>query len=185
MSEMTSHERFTRMFEHREADRIPVIDDPWDATIARWQREGMPEDVSYVDYFGLDKRYLIGVDNSPQYERRTVEETDEFVTTITEWGTTLKNWKMEASTPQFLDFTIVDRDSWAEAKARMVAQRRPHSVADAAKRTTSAGATKATGYRACSGPASTSPIPGSWAPSGCSSPSSRTRNGSPTCSTTS
>jgi uroporphyrinogen-III decarboxylase len=116
MSEMTSRERFTRMFEHREADRIPIIDHPWDATIARWQREGMPESVSYVDYFGLDKRYLIGVDNSPQYERRTVEETDEFVTTVTEWGTTLKNWKMEASTPQFLDFTIVDRNSWAEAK---------------------------------------------------------------------
>ena len=56
----------------------------------------------------------------PNIERRTVEETDEFVTTITEWGTTLKNWKMEASTPQFLDFTIVDRESWAEAKARMV-----------------------------------------------------------------
>jgi uroporphyrinogen decarboxylase len=117
---MTSHERFTRMFEHREADRIPVIDDPWDATIARWQREGMPEDISYVDYFGLDKRHLISVDNSPQYVRRIVDETDEYVTTITEWGTTLKNWKMEASTPQFLDFTIVDRESWAEAKARMV-----------------------------------------------------------------
>ena len=67
MKPMTSHERFTRMFEHREADCIPVIDDPWDATIARWQREGMPKDVSYVDYFGLDKRKLIAVDNSPQY----------------------------------------------------------------------------------------------------------------------
>ena len=117
---MTSHERFTRMFEHRDADRIPVIDDPWDATIARWQREGMPEDVSYVDYFGLDKRYLIGVDNSPQYPQRMIEETDEFITKITEWGTTLKRLEDEASTPQFLDFTIVDRESWAEAKARMV-----------------------------------------------------------------
>ncbi len=46
MQEMTSHERFKRMFEHREADRIPIIDDPWDATIERWQREWMPTDVS-------------------------------------------------------------------------------------------------------------------------------------------
>ena len=35
MTEMTSRERFARMFAHQEADRIPVIDGPWDATVAR------------------------------------------------------------------------------------------------------------------------------------------------------
>jgi hypothetical protein len=54
MHEMTTHERFTRMFAHREADRIPIIDDPWGATIERWQAEGLPRDVSYREYFGLD-----------------------------------------------------------------------------------------------------------------------------------
>ena len=54
MSEMTSHERFKRMFEHKDADRVPIIDDPWEVTIERWHREGMPKDVSFVDYFGLD-----------------------------------------------------------------------------------------------------------------------------------
>ncbi len=42
---MTSHERFTRMFEHREADRVPIQDGPGHATIERWRREGMPQDV--------------------------------------------------------------------------------------------------------------------------------------------
>ncbi|MFN8441702.1 MAG: uroporphyrinogen decarboxylase family protein [Caldilineaceae bacterium] len=119
MKEMTSHERFTRMFEHREADRIPIIDDPWDATIERWQREGMPQDVSFVDYFGLDHTAMIHVDNSPRYPRRTLEETDSYKTIISEWGVTQKTWKHAASTPQFLDFTIVDRDSWEKAKALM------------------------------------------------------------------
>ena len=35
MKEMTSHERFSRMFAHKEADRVPIIDSPWGATIER------------------------------------------------------------------------------------------------------------------------------------------------------
>ncbi len=38
MKTMTSHERFRRMFAHQDADRIPIIDSPWDATIERWQQ---------------------------------------------------------------------------------------------------------------------------------------------------
>jgi hypothetical protein len=48
MPEMTSRERYARIFAHQEADRVPVIDGPWDATIERWQREGMLKEVSYV-----------------------------------------------------------------------------------------------------------------------------------------
>ncbi len=107
------------MFDHREADRVPIVDSPWRATIERWQREGMPEDVSYVDYFDLDRIGHVGADSSPRFEERTIEETDEYRIHTTKWGATLKNWKHEASTPEFLDFTIVDRDSWEKAKERM------------------------------------------------------------------
>lgn len=119
MAAMTSRERFARMFAHQEADRIPIIDSPWDATIERWQQEGMPTDVSYVDYFDLDRVVTIGVDNSPQYEQRTLEETETYKIYTSQWGATLKTWQHAASTPQFLDFTIVDRASWAKAKARI------------------------------------------------------------------
>ena len=116
---MTSHERFTRMYEHRDADRVPVIDSPWGATIERWRREGMPENVSYVDYFGLDKVSGIYPDYSPRYEARILEETDEYRICTTGNGATLKEWKHAASTPEFLDFKIKDRESWAEASKRM------------------------------------------------------------------
>lgn len=119
MTELTSHDRFQRMFEHRDADRIPIIDDPWGATIERWQSEGMPKDVRYVDYFGLDKIAGIWADNSPRYEEKTLEETDEYRIYTSGWGATFKNWKHIASTPEFLDFTIVDPDSWRAAKERM------------------------------------------------------------------
>lgn len=119
MKPMTSHERYQRMFEHREADRVPVIDGPWGATIERWQREGMPADVDYVDFFGLDRISGIGVDVSPRYESKVIEETDAYAVVKTPYGVTMKNWKHAGGTPEFLDFTIVDRDSWREAKARM------------------------------------------------------------------
>lgn len=119
MKEMTTHERFTRMFEHREADRIPIIDEPWAGTIRRWQREGMPKGVDWRDYFGIDKVERIGVNITPRYEEKVLEETDDYIISTTPWGVTLKNFKMEDSTPEFLDFTITDPDRWAEAKKRM------------------------------------------------------------------
>lgn len=117
--QMTSHERFKRMFEHRDADRVPIIDSPWSTTIERWQSEGMPRDVSFVDFFDLDHVAGFGVDNSPRYESKVVEETDEYIIQTTGWGATLRNWKHATSTPEFLDFTVKDRESWEAAKARM------------------------------------------------------------------
>ena len=119
MAEMTSRERFARMYAHQEADRVPIIDSPWAATIERWRREGMPKDVSYVDFFGLDHVVSISVDNSPRYEERVLEDTDEYRVCTGKWGSTYKNWKHSASTPEFLGFKVTDRDSWLQAKKRM------------------------------------------------------------------
>ena len=116
---MTSRERFAQAYAHREADRIPVIDMPWMATIERWRREGMPKDADYIEFFGLDRRVHLHADNSPRYEEKVVEETDEYITRTTKWGVTCRNWKHAASTPEFLGFTIVDRPSWEAAKRRM------------------------------------------------------------------
>lgn len=120
MAVMTSHERFRRMYEHREADRVPILGGPWGTTIERWQREGMPKDVSFSDYFGLDQIVHLGGDISPRFESRMIEETDEYTIYKDSWGTTAKNWKHAASTPHWIARTIVDRPSWEMAKARMV-----------------------------------------------------------------
>ena len=119
MGEMTSCERFRRMFEHRQADRVPIQDSPWNATLERWRREGMPEGVDWRDYFGVDKVADIGVDNSFRFERRVLEETDEYLVEANQWGATVKNWKHVASTPLDLDFAIKDRGAWEKAKKRL------------------------------------------------------------------
>ncbi|MFZ5515045.1 MAG: uroporphyrinogen decarboxylase family protein [Candidatus Zhuqueibacterota bacterium] len=116
---LTSRERFQRMFEHRDADRVPIIDDPWNATIERWQNEGMPANAHYVEFFGLDYVADIYVDNSPGFEKKVIEETGDYVIYTTEWGATLKNWKHAASTPEFIDFTLKDRESWRKFRERI------------------------------------------------------------------
>jgi uroporphyrinogen decarboxylase len=120
METMTSHERIRRMFAHQDADRIPIIDDPWDATIERWRREGMPEKQSYVDYFGLDKFLKLKLtDNSPRFPTKTISDTPTDTTYISDWGVTMRQWKHAASTPEFLDHTIVSGDIWRKAKERI------------------------------------------------------------------
>ncbi|HSV74606.1 MAG TPA: uroporphyrinogen decarboxylase family protein [Chthonomonadales bacterium] len=120
---LTSRERFARMFEHRDADRIPIIDGPWEATVERWHSEGMPRDVSYVDYFGLDRVATVGVDTSPRYPSGKLEETDEYVVSRSPWGVTMRGWKHAGGVPEFLDFTIVDPVTWRAAKERMAPSR--------------------------------------------------------------
>ena len=119
MTKLTSRERFRRMFEHRDADRVPIIDSPWAGTIRRWQREGMPEGLPFWQFFDIDHVAVLGTDTSPRYPLRTVEETADYRIVTTRWGGKQKEWKQDDSTPEFLEFTIVDPDSWADAKRRM------------------------------------------------------------------
>jgi uroporphyrinogen decarboxylase len=119
MPQLTTRERFTRIFDHKEADRIPVMDDPWKATIERWHGEGLPAAVSFKDYFDLDQVDLIFLDNSPRYEKTVLEDTDTYQITTSDFGVTMRQWKHAESTPEFLKFTIVDPQSWKAAKPRI------------------------------------------------------------------
>jgi len=116
---MTTQERVSRMFAHRDADRVPITDDPWSSTLARWHKEGIPEGMDFRDYFGMDKFASVSVDNSPRYPETTLEDTDEYTVFTSNFGVTMKQWKNANSTPQFLDHTIVDFDSWRRAKERI------------------------------------------------------------------
>ncbi len=120
---MTTHERMTRMYEHRDADRVPITDGPWSSTLERWHREGLPEDVNWAEYFGLDHFAGVSADNGPQYPSEVIEETEEYTVSKSAWGTTQRSWKHAGGVPEFLDFRVKDRDTWAEAKSRMVPDR--------------------------------------------------------------
>ena len=117
---MLTRERFALIYAHQEADRIPIIDSPWAGTLRRWRREGMPAGMDWEDFFGIDKIACIGADISPRFRQQVLEETDRYRIVTTEWGVTLKQFKEEDSTPQFLDYKVMDEESWEKAKARML-----------------------------------------------------------------
>ncbi len=124
MTEMTTYERVAHMYEHREADRVPMMAGPWESTIVRWRREGLPAEVSVKDYFGLDEiGYLGGIDTSPRFPTEVIEETDTYLIDRDEWGLTKKNFKPVSTTPLSLEHAIRDADTWLEAKGRMTPTR--------------------------------------------------------------
>ncbi len=116
---MTSRERILRMLDHREADRVPIFDSPWEGTLARWRREGMPADADPAAYFGFDRFQLLFADNSPRFERKVLEETERYRIYTTSWGQTLKSFRDLDSTPEFIRCEIDGPDSWRRAKARI------------------------------------------------------------------
>jgi len=98
---------------------VPIVDNPWSATIQRWRQEGLPEDVAWEEFFGVDRVGHIHADNSPRYEQAVLEETDAYRVETTRWGQTIRNWKHAGGTPEFLHCTITDPDAWAEARRRI------------------------------------------------------------------
>lgn len=117
---VTSKERIIAALEHREADRTPIWESFWGATIARWKSEGMPEDADPTEYFGLDPTHTTAIDWTAQFERETIEETDEYTIFRNNNGAMQKSFKGHESTPLWWDFPITDRASWEEIKPRML-----------------------------------------------------------------
>ncbi len=120
MPAMTTRERIGRMYAHQEADRVPIVDTPWASTIERWHREGMPKDVHFTEFFGIDHIASIHADNSPRFPVKVLEETEDYRIVTSPWGVTLRQWTHAGGVPEFLDFTVTDRDQWQKAKERMV-----------------------------------------------------------------
>lgn len=120
MKEMSSYERFRRTYAHQEADRIPLREHFWGGAIKRWRREGMPENMTPTEFFGLDRWASFLVDNSPRLPESVIEQTPEYRITKTSWGATVK-W-MEDSV-SIMDYTITDRDIWRTMKERIAPAR--------------------------------------------------------------
>ena len=117
MSEMTTRERVSLMYQHREADRVPIHEIPWVSTLQRWRTEGLG-DADYVDHLGLDLICQVVVDNSPRFPVSVVENTDDTLVGVTSWGATMKYIKSQSSIA-LIDAQVKTKDDWLKAKERM------------------------------------------------------------------
>jgi uroporphyrinogen decarboxylase len=114
---MTTHERISRMYEHREADRVPLFETAWGPTVDRWRREGLG-DANYYEYLGLDRVMRFRVDNSPRFPSAVLEESDDHLVFTNEWGATVRYLKHDASVAA-TEVTVKNPDDWLKAKERM------------------------------------------------------------------
>ncbi len=115
---MTSRERFLLALKHKEADRVPICDAPWETTVRRWHNEGLPKDKTPFDYFGYE-RVSQGADLSFQFPKTILEETPTHRIVKDAFGATTRVFKNQESVPETLDFTIKDRKTWEEHKPRL------------------------------------------------------------------
>jgi uroporphyrinogen decarboxylase len=112
---LTSQERITLALNHKEADRVGIHDTPWETTVKRWHKEGLPENISPEEYFGYELKGF-GPDTSFQLPEEVIEETEEYKIVKNSFGAIVKNWKEKTSTPELIDFTVNDRKKWEELK---------------------------------------------------------------------
>lgn len=120
MAEMTTRERLLRTYKHQETDRVVMLDSAWEGTVKRWHEEGLPNNISWQEYFGFDTIVNILPNNTPRYPFKLIEETDRYRIVTTEWGATQKQFKELDSTPETLDYYYCTPERWEEAKAKML-----------------------------------------------------------------
>jgi len=115
---MNSSERVKLALQHREPDRVPIHDSPWQATVDRWRREGLPSGVSPADYFGFE---LTGfrADTTPQFPVEVLSEDDEYIVERNSFGGVRKNHRDHSTTPMIIDYPCKTREDWEKIKQRL------------------------------------------------------------------
>jgi len=115
---MTSRERVLRVLNHQIPDRVPIQDAPWGATVRRWHKEGLPEDISPNEYFGYEFAFF-GADLSPRFPVKVIEKNEEYIITTTPQGGVRKNHRDYSTTPEIIDYPVKTKDDWKEIKKRL------------------------------------------------------------------
>ncbi|MCS7120335.1 MAG: hypothetical protein NZ952_03930 [Candidatus Bathyarchaeota archaeon] len=115
---MIPRERVSLALRHKEADRIPIHDNIWQATIERWRKEGLPASVSPADYFGFEIS-CFEADTSPQFPIEVISENDEYIVERDKYGGIRMNHRDFSTTPLIIDYPCKKRDDWEKIKQRL------------------------------------------------------------------
>jgi len=117
-SNMNSRDRVKLVLQHREPDRVPIQDSPWQSTIDRWRTEGLPSGISPADYFGYELAGY-GADTSPQFPVEVLSEDEEYIVERNAFGGVRKNHRDYSTTPMIVDYPCKTRGDWEKLKPRL------------------------------------------------------------------
>jgi len=121
---MNSRERYVATTHYQERDRIYQWEmGPYEETIKRWHREGLPLDTDWAYFSGYDRFEVAPVDVGlcPGFEYETIEETGEYEIYRDRDGVIKKKLRNAPppAMPQYLEYPLKGRDQWPEFKKRL------------------------------------------------------------------
>ncbi|UCD56802.1 MAG: hypothetical protein JSV16_13405 [Candidatus Hydrogenedentota bacterium] len=128
---MNARERFRATCKFESVDRPFRFESLgfWPETIARWHKEGLPEEAEELTaliHFGMDLRMIINLGNFenpglfPLFEEEVVEETDQYRIKRDQVGAVIKEFKSgQSALPQFLEFPVKDMRTFEGIKWRL------------------------------------------------------------------
>lgn len=116
--EIKPRDRIKLILNHREADRVPIHDSPWAATVDRWRSEGLPSGVSPDDYFGYEIA-IFNADTSPRFPTEVLYEDEEYIVERNSFGGIRKNHRDYSTTPMIIDYPCKTKEDWNRIKPRL------------------------------------------------------------------
>jgi len=136
---VTHRERLLRTLRFQPVDRVPDYEfGAWEQTIARWHKEGLPEDYTGVweaipEYFHTDKGWLdlgLNVGLLPGFERKVLEEKGDHIIIQDGDGAICEMMRPElgASIPKYLRYAIETRKDWERIRDERLDPRAPGRI---------------------------------------------------------
>jgi uroporphyrinogen decarboxylase len=103
-------------------DRVSFCDSFWPETERAWWEQGLPGDVSALDYFDVDWRSL-SLDTTFRLPEEILEDTENYLLVRNGDGMTARCLKGVSTTPGFVDWLIKTEQDWQEYKPLLVPDR--------------------------------------------------------------
>ena len=122
---MTHRERFHKIMRFETPDRIPLwdLEGITEGAVRQWCIDGFPPGRNVREFIRFDpyERVPLSTGPIPSFMPRVVEEDDESVTTIDQYGFRVKTFKEHAVPPTvyyYVEGSVSSRDDWQQMKRR-------------------------------------------------------------------
>jgi uroporphyrinogen decarboxylase len=112
---MNGKERIANILQRKSVDRIGLYEHFWNNADTKWRAQGhIQEGESIADHFGFDLAtcWCFNLVADLDFTPVVIEEDAENVLTKDGNGATLRRRKNEAGTPEHVDFSVRDRETW-------------------------------------------------------------------------
>jgi hypothetical protein len=133
---LTCGERFIRCLTGEPIDRVPfgvgLGWHPWGQTLQRWREETGEPDLNAAEALGCEDESAMPCVHAgiwPAYERKVLQQTEEFIVVRDERGITKRDRRDGLSMPDFLDYPVKERCDWDKLKAERLALDAPGRIA--------------------------------------------------------